>query len=236
MNNPDEKLKSLIAQIRQSSPESELRRKVFDRLVREIQRLPGLANSSHPYYLEALNQTWQWLFDNIESFSPRTNSISESLLKWINGYLYWRIKDLYLRDRSLPVSLDAPVGQNIEGKTLLETLSQTSFDTLNLSGLDAEIDRDQAETKQRIGLELELYIEKDPKDRLKNSYPRTATKCNCQLLALRILIKEPPEKIAQIARELEVKYTTIDSHWKRKCQPLLREIAKNLGYQPEQEL
>ena len=237
MNNCDEKLKKLIAELREYSSQQERKSRTLTLLITEIQRLPGLATSSHPYYLEALNQTWEWLSNNIESFSPRNNSISQSLVKWINGYLYWRIKDLYLRDnKNALASLDAPIGKDIEGKTLLETISETNLNNPSLSLLDAEIARERIETKQRIGLELELYIERDPQDRLKQSYPRTSSKCNCQLLALRILIKEPPEKIAQIARELQIKYTTIDSHWKRKCQPLLREIAGNLGYRSEQEL
>ena len=237
MNNSDEKIKKIVAELIQDSSQEEVKSRNLNLLIMEVQKLPGLATSSHPYYLEALNQTWEWLSNNIESFSPSNNSISQSLIKWINGYLYWRIKDLYLRDaKKNLVSLDAPIGKDTEGKTFLDTISETSLNNVNLSLLDVEIARGQKKIKERIGSQLELCIEKDPKDRLKNSYPRNSSKCNCQLLALRLLIKEPPEKISQIAKELEVKYTTVNSHWKRKCQPLLQEIAKNLGYQREQEL
>ncbi|HAG84032.1 MAG TPA: hypothetical protein DCL61_23485, partial [Cyanobacteria bacterium UBA12227] len=64
----------------------------------QIQHLPGLARSSHPDYLHALNRTYQWISQNIQNFQPRPPSVQESLVTWINGYLYWRIRDLYAPD------------------------------------------------------------------------------------------------------------------------------------------
>jgi hypothetical protein len=95
------------------------------------------------------------------------------------------------------------------------------------------IESAQKETTQRIGLQLELYIEQDPEGKLKNSYPRSYPECNCQFLSKRRVLKEPPDKFKDLAKELNVKYTTLNSHWDRKCEPSLQEIARTLGYEQE---
>jgi transcriptional antiterminator len=95
------------------------------------------------------------------------------------------------------------------------------------------IENAQKETTQRIGLELELYIEQDPEGKLKNSYPRSYPECNCQFLILRLVLKEPPDKFKDLAEELKVNYNTLTSHWYRKCEPSLQEIAVTLGYKQE---
>jgi hypothetical protein len=47
------------------------------------------------------------------------------------------------------------------------------------------------------------------------------------------VLKEPPDKFKDLAKELNVKYTTLNSHWDRKCEPSLQEIARTLGYEQE---
>jgi hypothetical protein len=47
------------------------------------------------------------------------------------------------------------------------------------------------------------------------------------------VLKDPPDKFKDLAEELNVKYTTLNSHWDRKCEPSLQEIARTLGYKQE---
>jgi hypothetical protein len=228
MDDLDRRLSALIAEIRQNPANSRKWRTAMHKLLWEIQQLPGLKKSSHPNYPEALNLTLEWVSREIDKFQPRQSSVSESLVKWINGYLGWRIKDLYSPDKDAPISLDAPIAVDAGETTRLELLSD-----FTLGGLDGMIASVQKETTLRIGIELERYIEQDPEGKLKNSYPRSYPECNCQFLSLRRVLKEPPDKFQDLAEELNVKYTTLNSHWKRKCEPSLQEIARTLGYEQE---
>ncbi len=230
MDDRDERLSALIAQVRQNPAPSRKWRTAMNQLLREIQQLPELKKSTHPNYPEALNLTLEWVSRKITQFEQRQPSISTSLSNWVNGYLGWRIQDLSSPEKNAPISLDAPIAVDAGARTRLEQLPD-----FTLSGLDGMIESAQKETIQRIGLELELYIEQDPEENLRNSYPRSYPECNCQLLSLRRVLKDPPDKFQDLAEELKVKYTTLNSHWKRKCEPLLQEIASNLGYGQEQQ-
>jgi len=230
MDDRDERLSTLIAQVRQNPAQSRKWRTAMNQLLREIQQLPKLKESTHPNYPEALNLTLEWVSREITQFEQRQPSISTSLSNWVNGYLGWRIQDLYSPKKNAPISLDALIAVDAGAITRVEQLPD-----FTLSGLDGMIESAQKETIQRIGLELELYIEQDPEENLRNSYPRSYPECNCQFLSLRRVFKDPPDKFQDLAEELKVKYTTLNSHWKRKCEPLLQEIASNLGYGQEQQ-
>lgn len=228
MDDLDERLSALITEISQNPANSRKWRTAMHKLLLEIQQLPGLKKSAHQDYPEALNRTFQWVSREIAKFEPRQSSVSKSLVNWINGYLGWRIQDLYSPDKDAPLSLDAPLGVDAGETTRLELLPDPT-----LSGLDGMIESAQKETTQRIGLQLKLYIEQDPEGKLKNSYPRSYPECNCQFLIMRRVLKEPADKFQDLAEELNVKRSTLTSHWYNKCEPSLEEIALTLGYKPE---
>jgi hypothetical protein len=228
MDDLDERLSTLITEIRQNPDNSRKRRTAMHKLLLEIQQLPGLKKSTHQDYPEALNGIFEWVSREIPKFEPRPPSVSKSLVNWINGTLRRRIQDLYSPNPNAPISLDAPLAVDAGETTRLELLPD-----FRLSGLDGMIENAQKETPQRIGLELEHYIEQDPEGKLKNSYPRSYPECNCQFLSMRRVLKDPPDKFQKLAKELNVKYTTLNSHWKRKCEPSLQEIARTLGYKQE---
>lgn len=228
MDDLDRRLSALIAEVRQHLAPSKKWRTAMNKLLLQIQQLPGVKKSAHPNYPAALNLTLEWVSREIANFEPRSPSVSKSFVNWINGYLGWRIKDLYSPDKDAPISLDAPIAVDAGETTRLELLPD-----FTLSGLDGMIESVQKETTQRIGLELELYIEQDPEGKLKNSYPRSSPECNCQFLSMRRVLKEPPDKFTDLAKELNVKYPTLNSHWQKKCKPSLQEIARTLGYKQE---
>jgi hypothetical protein len=232
----DEQLRQLIEEVCQHPLKSLKRRKAMNRLLFQIQQLPGLGKSSHPDYLEALNRTLEWVSRSIcQVFSLDNPSIQKRLVQWINSYLYWRIKDRYSPDERAPLSLDATIGGDETETTFLEQLSETGFNAPTRSGFDAYIEQIDREQQQSISLKLERYIEEDPDGKLGNCHPKSRPDCNCQLLTQRLLLKSPPDKLASIAKELGINYQTLNSHWKRNCLPLLQEVAKELGYQPELE-
>lgn len=231
----DEQLRELIAEVCKYPSPSPEKQKALNRLLIQVQRLPGLAKSSHPDYLQALNRTWEWLSQNIQTFEPRPPSLQESLVKWINGYLYWRIQDLYASDERVPRSFDELVRGQKVGISYLEQLSATDVNSPTLTGIDGYIEQLQKQESQRIGLEVEQYIEDDPEQKLRQCHPKASPHCNCHLLSKRISLQSPPDKFSQLARELNVNYQTLVQHWKRSCLPLLQTIAINLGYKPNQQ-
>lgn len=229
----EQHLRQLIEEVCQHPLKTPKRRKAMNRLLIEIQRLPGLGKSSHPDYLDALNQTWEWVNRSIcARFDWGEPKVQERLVQWLNKYLYWRIKDLYLSPKGNPTSLDTPIGNDEAGTTLLELLSENSLHPPSRSGLDAYIEQIERERQQDIGLALERYIEQDPEGKLQNCHPKAHPECNCQLMSQRILLKSPPDKLSALSTELNIKYQTLNAHWKRNCLPRLQEIAKELGYQP----
>jgi len=211
------------------------RRQTVKGLLIELERLPGLLKSSHPYYLEALDKTWEWVSKSICNFKQRPNlSLQESLVKWINGYLSWRIKDLYLRQNYQyrdEISLDTPTNPSSENpSTLLEQLSDTDLDSPTLTGLDAYLEANRTRKIQEIFAKFEDYVEQDPEEILRNCHPRHCPQCHCQLLCQKLLFQEPPVRISQLARDLGVNHQTIRYHWQAKCLPLLQQILENFGY------
>jgi hypothetical protein len=229
----EQHLRQLIEEVCQHPLKNPKRQKAMNKLLIEIQRLPGLGKSSHPDYLDALNQTWEWGNRSIcTQFDWSKPKIQERLVQWLNSYLYWRIKDLYSSSKVNSTSLDAPIGNDEAGATLLELLSENGLHPPSRNGLDAYIEQIERERQQDIGLALEQYIEEDPEGKLHNCHPKAHPECNCRLLSQRVLLNSPPNKFSSLSTELNIKYQTLNAHWKRNCLPQLQEIAKELGYQP----
>lgn len=230
----DEQLKQLIDAACQKPKGSFLWRIAMHRLLVELQKLPGIKKSNHPDYLQALNQTWEWVTRKIcIEFVPRSESIETSLVNWINGYLYWRIKDLYAAKTNEFMSLDATIGNNNEKEiSLLEKLSNTNLKTPTLDGLDGYIEKLQKERIQNIALSLEDYIHQDPEKKLRTCHPNNYPNCNCQFLAQKRYLQYPPITYYELAQQSNISHRKLTDHWYRKCKPLLQKIALDLGYQP----
>ncbi len=220
----DEQLQDLIEQISRFETGSPQGQKALNRLLILIQQLPGLYRSSHPDYPEAFNRTLEWVSQNLKSFVARSPSVEKSLVIWINGYLRWRVRDLYASDR-LYESLDRPLSNDEgESSTLGEQLAATT-----LSLLELKIAELQEAKRQSQGRAIEKYIREDPEKQLAKCHLRKYPECNCQLLAIELLLEEPPNKISNISRELKIGNQTLYSHWKKKCLPILQEIARSFG-------
>lgn len=223
----DEQLTNLIEQISSFETGSPQGQKALNRLLILIQQLPGLYRSSHPDYLQAFNRTLEWVAQNLKSFVPRPPSVEKSLVVWINGYLRWRVRDLYASDR-LYESLDRPLS-NDEGEF---TTVGEQLPTSQLSLLERKIAELQEAKRQSQGRAIEKYIREDPQEQLANSHPKKYPQCHCQLLAIELLLEQPPNKISNISRELNISNQTLYSHWKKKCLPILQEIALSFGENP----
>ncbi|MDB9313360.1 hypothetical protein PN462_09640 [Spirulina sp. CS-785/01] len=217
-------LTQLIGEICQLSLRSPKRRKLMNRLLGELQHLPQLRKSTHPDYLAALNQTWVWVNTYLcEQFDASLPDVPTRLAQWINAYLFWRIKDLY-GQRGKEVSLNEARGE----QEWLDLLPETGFKSPSLTGLDRYIEQLEQQQQEDYGIQLRNYITTDPEGKLQSCHPKQYSQANCQVLLQRHLLKQPPDKISTIARDLEINYQTLNSHWKRNCLPLLRTLANDI--------
>ena len=235
MTETEIRLRELIAKICENSTsltESE-RKRLIHRLLIRVEKLPGLRKSSHLDFLEALDKTYWWLSRNICQFDSslhKSLSYEKGLTRWINSYLFGRIKDLYRQIPFSQYSLDQLINQgNEDDLTWLDQLP-TNPKLPTLDGLEIYIERLQKEKTQDVFLKFEFYVERDFDQRLQNCHPRHFPSCNCQMLCQRILLKNSPDKVSDISREFGINYQTLKSHWERKCKPLLQEILVELGY------
>jgi hypothetical protein len=221
----EEQIKEAIALICRYDHQSLQRQKSLNRLLLLIQQLPGIYRTAHQDYPEAYNRALEWVCKNIDRFEPKGESIQKSLEIWINGYLKWRIRDLYISDNSYdPQRIYANSNEELE-IDLIENIPDPRF---LLSLLDTQIAEIQAEQQTRLGIAIADYIKQDTNKNLTNTYLRKHPQCNCQCLAISLLIQEPPAKISELARELKVNNQTLYSHWKQKCLPLLQEVGEEL--------
>lgn len=226
----------------QSPAESRERTKAFNRFLILCQQSLKLIKSNHPDYPEALNKTWDWLGKNIQNFKPTSSLWIESLQRWINGYLYWRIKDLYPKTTDpVFVSLDQKIGDVQESLTYKDLLIDEKQGFCLLNNL---IKEDEGKEIKNVVEKIRIYVEEDPDNILKNFYPKGYSQCNCQLLIKRLLFKEPPATLADIAREFDIKYQSLNTCWqhtqRQNCRKLLKEIVYKIYqdncYQPEEKI
>lgn len=199
-----------------------------------IQRSPNLLRNSHSDYSHALNRTLAWVSEHICEFAPRSSSISEDLTRWVNGYLRWRIQDLYSPGKiqvgeGNPIELDQPIAAESGQTTFGEVIADPRSKRMNI--LDQRIEEIQREERERLGQRLKEYLENDPEDVLKKCHPRKYPECNCQVLVVLLKLSEPPKTMRSIANQFGVDEQTLHHHWRKKCLPLLQIVA--LKFDPQ---
>lgn len=215
-------------------PTLDERKRALRRIFNYILSSPDLCRSSHQDYLQALGRTLSWVNKNIDKFTSRRGSTESSLMKWVNSYLRWRIKDLYKSDskfKSLESSLDESVYSESNQTTSGEKVN-TLDEFRQLDLLEQQIELLQKAKIARIGEQVEDYLRQDPSGFLRNCHPRNYPNCNCQELAQRISIKivvgdpkDLPDTIRSIAKNCNMSEQTLYTHWREKCEPRLRVIA-----------
>jgi hypothetical protein len=224
-------LRQHLAAVLAAPIQSAANAKAMSCLLRLVMQLPGIKKVNHQDYSLALNQTWEWMSRNIDQFQPSTDSIERDLVRWINGYLYWRIHDLYHSTSNLPqpLSLNEDIFEN--GETYLDLLSESGFIGVNIHTLNDQIQLLQQQEHQKIAAQIEAWILGDPEHKLQNCYPRNQNHCHCQVLSDKLIVKDPPDSFTEIAKDLHIPYQTLVAHWKRRCLPLLQTQANKFGYE-----
>ena len=126
------------------------------------------------------------------------------------------------------LSIDYPVGG-------FASVAGIALGGAILSIFNSDIEKSNDQKIIEIWTRLEHYVNEDPQSILKNCYPKKHPNCNAQLLSKKLLFKNPPEKLTQISKDLQINYQTLRSHWERKCIPLLQAILKDLGYSDDEK-
>jgi hypothetical protein len=231
----ESQLRQQLAAVVAAPVQSAARAKAMSRLLRTVMQLSGIRQVNHQDYLLALNQTWEWMSRNVDEFKSSTDCLEDDLVRWINGYLYWRIYDIYqVKPTQQPdLRLDAPIFD--EGETYLDLLSETGFIDRNLHTITEQIELLQQQEDRKIATQIEAWIHLDPDRELRSCYPRDRDYCHCQILSYRLLLKDPPDSFTKISTDLNIPYQTLVSHWKRRCLPLLQNQAKVFGCQVSNE-
>jgi hypothetical protein len=242
----DQQLRQLIQEVLACQNGSSEQRQAMNRLLNLIPQLPRIYKhlDTNINYPEVFNQALMGIsLDKggvsdipLRNFIQKRNldinnthqEIIVHFVRWFNKILNFKIIDAYRSLKNKPLSLDNSLSDENNG-TYLDLVESETF-----TNIDDIIKKEQEQRIQRIGQNMWRYIEEDPEGKLQNCHPRNYPNANCQELARRLYLKEPPDKLASIAREINVSYQTLNSHFKRNCLEFFREIGKNLGYIQEQ--
>jgi hypothetical protein len=202
--------------------------KAFTKLLRVIEILPlAKPRVYHPDYSSVRNKVLMEARDKIcTDFAPERRSLRTSLTIWINECLRLRYQIIELFKPQKTVSIDNQ--PNVEtGDTYKDLISNE--DSLNSPRLDG-LDQLFADELQDICTKLREYIETDPEGRLRNCHPPTYPQWNCQEFVKRRYFRQPNQPWKEISQELNIPDGSPSPEANRRFFPLLKEIAKNLGY------
>ncbi|MEM6401624.1 MAG: hypothetical protein AAF757_15540, partial [Cyanobacteria bacterium P01_D01_bin.116] len=169
----DEQLQQLIEEVCRYEEGTPQRQKALNKLLLIVQRLPGIRKDGHQDYLEALNKTWEWFCRSIDKFDKlkvgSDESLQINLVRWINGYLKWRIKDLYAPDSNYTISLDQSISNDEGSKvTRLDILADSQSEGISLNLLDIKIAEIQKRDRRTWGERIIQFIEEDAKRELRH--------------------------------------------------------------------
>jgi len=254
--NTDEQLRQLLQLLKDSQEGSKEQERLKNQLCQLIPHLPGIRKHPYPNIdLEEIMQeaycgflkTLSVFLRGIDLDNLAADVLRARVVQRFNKTLKNKVYDQYRRmqQQIFTVSFDAPITSNRGEKFE----AQEPIDHTTKNGIEQLIEREQAQNKQRIGRKLWQCIEDDPTGELRNSYPnekidkkkpnnpenrRSRPDANSHVLALRLLLQDPPDKLSKIATELNIDYQTLNSHWKRTGLALVKEIALKFGYQPEE--
>jgi DNA-directed RNA polymerase specialized sigma24 family protein len=231
----------LILQALQHSPDTPQRRQAIDSLLALSEQLPGILTQKRldkglrPYYDEALSYTENSVRKSLDKFpgtyqldlfNTEAAIVRRCFVRWYNRILKCDCRDLWRRkkNRPKPVSLDESIGE--EGGV---TRGEITADPGKLAPMDALM---QAEN-QALLQTIIAYLREDPDRKLRDCLSARNRPYTGWELVRRRLLKYPPDKWKDIARELNVPYGTVTSDWERFCKPLLEQIRQQFGYEVE---
>ncbi|MBZ8180678.1 hypothetical protein [Oscillatoria salina] len=243
----DEQLRQLIQEVVLNTDGSPQQKAAMNRLLKLIPQLPSvyISPNSEINTRDAFNRALEGVStfrgnisgENIRKFVQKRNLNLENVdpeflrkcfIQWFKIILKFKKIDVY-REQGEALSLDVCLGDE-QRSTFLDILPAP-----NPSGIEQLARQEEIEKTENFQRRLRRYLEVDPEQKLRNCFPHQYPQANCQEITKRRFFKEPPEKWKKLAQELNIPLGTVTSHWQRKCQSLLQEIAKSIQEQMEKE-
>ncbi|MBV6625436.1 MAG: hypothetical protein KI793_21330 [Rivularia sp. (in: Bacteria)] len=242
----DQKVKDLIQQALQYTPDSLERKKRIKALLDLIDYLPeafskerlGKFKGMRSYYDDALNTTADDITKNLERYiknygfdivKAEPENIRRCFVKCHKMIIIGDLQDKW-KNRNSKYQPKF-VNDELFGQHRSITRGEMIRDTERLSPIEQAI-FDDNKHQQKL---LWDYVRQDPEEILRNCYSKKYPNCTCWELCKRRFLNEPKgETLKEIAQALGIEsLRTVKSHFDRRCKPLLKEIGKKFGFEGE---
>lgn len=239
----DEKLCQLIREVLRRPDGSENQQREMSKLLQLVPNLPGIYKSLTPTLeqqdgfnralvdLSGCNKEGK--VDGLRRFVEKRNldltkedasNVRVLFVRWFNRIIKNKIAEVYREKKDKEyLILDAPISEG-DGKTTYGEMISSDRPT----GIDGIIEAQEKEAQTNLCQTIKDYLETDPEGILRKCHPEGYPQANCQELVKKRYLKTLPEKWKNLAQDLKVPYGTVTAHWKRKCVPLVREIASKI--------
>ncbi|MGK7900174.1 MAG: hypothetical protein AB4352_01945 [Hormoscilla sp.] len=219
-----------VSKYSQSNPPPNLKetrewRRAQNQLIRELQSLENLANSSHPEFAEAKNYilgVMSTRLRELKLFEGR--SIQANLAVFLNniGQLKYRKIELYRQDPKKPDSLDRPVGES--GQTLADSETAKPPETWTQPMLPWDkLIQQETKTAAEILQQIRDQVEADPGKKLRNCHLKKCPACNAQVVIIKHKLGK--QTLDSLAADFGQPIGTVRAFWTRRVFPMLKEIA-----------
>lgn len=207
-----EHLRQLVSEACSYPPKSLQRRQILNKIVRVVTNSGKLSRENTPYYHDALQQTWEYFYKNLEKYDPN----SASLITWLNSYLKWRLHDFKVKEANWEEMTKPISKRDNQGEIRSISLEDAVTAHSDIPPLLEEI-RD--------------WVQTDENGELRKTIFRKRPEINAQVLILRRLPPDIPwEDIAKEFQLNSAEAKDLPKFYSRKCLPLLRKFGLDQGY------
>lgn len=210
----DRQLQQLIIQICACPVGSADRQSAFSEVVRLVMRSRKLWRESTPYYPDALQEMWEYCFQNIDHPENGYNPGVCGVVTWLDDRLK-KILRRY-RDRARRQRTRQAFSTQLQDGQILDPVDRLVAPPDPQSALD-------------LWIRLLDWVKSDPEQILSSRVCLRYPHINAQILLLRRL---PPDEQSWsvIATDLSADKTYIAQWYSRYCNVLLRTWGKSQGY------
>lgn len=210
----EKQLRQLVVEISGYPIDSVERQSAFSKVVQLVMRSRKLWRESTPYYPDALQEMWEYCFQNIDHPEQGYNPDICGVVTWLDD----RLKKILRRhrDRARRQRSRQAFSTQLQDGQVLDPVDRLMAPPDPQSALD-------------LWIQLLEWVKADPEEILSSRVCLRYPHINAQTLLLRRL---PPDEQSWdiIATDLSANKTYIAQWYSRYCNPLLRTWGKSQGY------
>jgi DNA-directed RNA polymerase specialized sigma24 family protein len=207
-------LSNLLLEAREYPVGSPQRQRRLTYIIRQMQRSGKIWRDyqiSVDQYNEALQQTWMYFCQNLNSYDPtRANPLT-----WFNCILKFRIKDL----RRKTIEEERRIHQNFVN----DSAEEAAIDLID------RLPAPDANKAEQMLTDLLTWLHQE-RSTLEQKSIRNHAAINVYTLIARRLPTEHQVSWQKLSQEFGVSVATLSSFYQRQCVPLLREFSQMQGW------